>query len=75
MRMLWNEPVKLTIASIPITEQLSRYEIDCDAMRVSLVDGSLSNRDEVTLNIGGQSSSDIGLGTPIATVAAQLCPK
>ena len=75
MRMLWDEPFKLTIASIPVTEQLSHYEIDCHAMRVSLVDGSLSNRGEVTLNIGAQPSSDIRPGTPIAKVAEQLCPK
>ena len=75
MRFLWDEPFKLTIASIPITEQLNHYEIDCGARQVSLIDGSLLSRGEVTLNIGRQPSSEIRPGTPVATVADQLCQK
>jgi hypothetical protein len=75
IRFLWDEPFKLTIASIPITEQLSHYEIDCDARKVTLIDGRLLNGGEVTLNIGRQPSSDIRPATPVATVADQLCPK
>lgn len=75
MRFVWDEPFKLTIASIPITEQLSHYEIDCRARKVTLIDGSLLNRDEVTLNIDRQPSSDIRPGTPVATVTDRLCPK
>jgi hypothetical protein len=75
IRFLWDEPLKLTIASIPITEQLSHYEIDCDARKVTLIDGRLLNGGEVTLNIGRQPSSDIRPATPVATVADQLCPE
>jgi hypothetical protein len=75
MRFLWGEPFKLTIASIPITEQLSHYEIDCGPRKVTLIDGSLLNRGEVTLNIGRQPSSDVRPGTHVATVTDQLCPK
>lgn len=75
MRFVWDEPFKLTIASIPITEQLSHYEIDCSARKVTLIDGSLLNRGEVTLNIDRQPSSGIRPGTPIATVTDQLCPR
>jgi len=42
---------------------------------VSLIDGSLLSRGEVTLNIGRQPSSEIRPGTPVATVADQLCQK
>jgi len=54
---------------------LDHSEIDYGVRQVSLIDGSLSNRGEVTLNFGRQPSSDIRPGTPIAAVADKLCPK
>jgi hypothetical protein len=74
MRTLWNEPFKISIAFIPVTEQLINYTIDCERNRAAISAGVFSNQEgPIDPPIHGTGYGEIRAGSPLAAVAKQYC--
>lgn len=76
MRTQWNEPYKISIAFIPVTEQLTNCVIDCEHNRATVSAGVFSNRQgPLDPPVSGSGSGEIHSDSLLAKVAAQYCVK
>jgi len=76
MRTQWIEPFKISIALIPVTEELMNYTIDCERNRSAILTGVFSNREgPIDPPIRGIGYGEMHADSPLATVAAKYCIK
>lgn len=76
MRTQWDEPFKISITLIPVTEQLLNYAIDCERNRGAILAGVFSNREGlIDPPIQGTGYGEMGAGSPLAVAAEQYCIK
>jgi TonB family protein len=76
MRTQWNEPFKISIALIPVTEQLMNYTIDCERNRSAILAGVFSNREgPIDPPIQGTGYGEMRAASPLAAAAKRYCIK
>ena len=76
MRTVWDEPFKISIAFIPITEELSNIAIDCERHQAIAIMGVVSNREgPLDPPMKGGKVSKIVPDSPLAKVENQYCVK
>ncbi|MFT4505416.1 energy transducer TonB [Caballeronia sp. 15711] len=76
VRTQWDEPFKISIAFIPVTEQLINYTIDCERNRGAILAGVFSNQEgPIDPPIHGTGYGEIRTGSPLAAVTKQYCIK